>query len=64
MTYKRYPNISFEEEQKIRRDAEYSGMKGGAEIVLQQIQREREQIAAARAPAPTHYDDRLNRWRR
>ena len=60
MTYKRYPNISFEEEQKIRRNAEYSGMKGGADIVLRQIQREREQAAAA----PTRHDDRLNRWRR
>jgi hypothetical protein len=40
---KRYTHISREEEERIREDAAYGGIKDGGESVLRQIQREREQ---------------------
>lgn len=43
MSYRRYPNVTAEEEARIRKDAAYGGLKDGGEALLRQLQREREQ---------------------
>ena len=63
MTHKRYPNITQQEEARIRHDARYAGRKDGGEAVLRQMQREREQggtdkqvLEAARRQNPIAVD--------
>ena len=63
MAHRRYPNITPQEEARIRRDAAYGGLKDGGEAVLRQMQREREQggtdkqvLQAARRQNPVAVD--------
>lgn len=68
MTHRRYPNITPDEEARIRRDAAYSGLRDGGEAVLRQMQREREQggtdeqvLEAARRQNPTAVDSAIEK---
>ncbi len=71
MTHGQYPNITPDEEAKIRRDASYSGLRDEGEAVLRQMQREREQggtdaqiLACAMRQNPAAVQDAIARDRR
>lgn len=57
--YKKYTHITADEETKIRREAAYSGIKGGAEIVLDNLEKSRKEAGRPPVKQPT----RFTHWR-
>ena len=57
--YKKYTHITVDEEIKIRREAAYSGIKGGAEIVLNDLEKQRKRAGQA----PVKQPSRFTHWR-